>query len=399
MRLFATALLAFAACSSTPARAPAPRPPPADLVVAPPEPQPRVPLLNDIAREHRANLRALRGRRPWLRGSTHVHTLYSGDSRTRPKKVVRWYGEAGYDFIVITDHNRITDGVSADLRSKHGMLVLKGNELTNNPPACDPPPPDPKGKCRVHVNALFVTDYPKNAPGERPEKIEWREKKSIARVDLYQAALTKSSAFGGLAQLNHPTWHWGVDGKLTSELASRGLKFIEIANVAFDRWNGGDGTHPGTEEIWDAALSAGHRLWAVASDDAHHYYDIERVKKEGGALYPPGGGFVMVRAERDAKSIRRAMARGDFYASTGILLDRLEVSETELIVAVARTERRGVAVEFVGAGGAVLKSVPGNEARFELSSVAGSYVRARVVAADGSRAWSQPVFVDKSPRD
>ena len=358
-----------------------------------PKPRDLVPIFSDAARQIRATrLRLDRAGHPWLRGSTHVHTLYSGDSRTRPEKVVKWYADRDYDFIVITDHNRVTDGVSANLKSD-SLIVMSGNELTNNPPSCEPPPPEPKGKCRVHVNALFASNYPPNTSGERPEKIEWREKKSIARVDLYQAALTKTKELGGLAQLNHPTWHWGVDGALTVELAKRGLRFIEIANVAFERWNGGTDAYPGTETLWDAALSEGYKLWGVASDDAHHYYDIERRKAEGGALYPPGGGFVMVRAERNATSIEEAMARGDFYASTGILFARIEITERELIVELEPSKRRGVSIEFVGTGSKVLEVTSGTSARFVLSRVKGSYVRARARAADGSMAWTQPVFV------
>src|SRR5262249_41660084 len=44
----------------------------------------------------------------WLRGSTHVHALPSGDSETPVADVVRWYEDHGYDFIVLTDHNKVT---------------------------------------------------------------------------------------------------------------------------------------------------------------------------------------------------------------------------------------------------------------------------------------------------
>jgi hypothetical protein len=44
----------------------------------------------------------------YLKGQLHVHSNRSGDSRTAPADVVRWYRERGLDFIVLTDHNAIT---------------------------------------------------------------------------------------------------------------------------------------------------------------------------------------------------------------------------------------------------------------------------------------------------
>ena len=44
----------------------------------------------------------------YLKGQLHLHTNNSGDSATPPADVVRWYAARGYDFIVVTDHNRVT---------------------------------------------------------------------------------------------------------------------------------------------------------------------------------------------------------------------------------------------------------------------------------------------------
>ena len=45
----------------------------------------------------------------WLKGSTHVHARPSGDSSTPIADVVVWYEQRGYDFIVLTDHNRVSE--------------------------------------------------------------------------------------------------------------------------------------------------------------------------------------------------------------------------------------------------------------------------------------------------
>src|SRR5262249_42784870 len=43
----------------------------------------------------------------YLKGQLHMHTNNSGDSATPPADAVRWYAAHGYDFVVVTDHNRI----------------------------------------------------------------------------------------------------------------------------------------------------------------------------------------------------------------------------------------------------------------------------------------------------
>src|SRR4051794_15207266 len=74
----------------------------------------------------------------WLKGNTHTHTLAS-DGDSPPEDVVRWYREHGYDFLVITDHDKVTrvDG--------GGMVMIPGEEIT-----------DRLQKKPLHVNALGI---------------------------------------------------------------------------------------------------------------------------------------------------------------------------------------------------------------------------------------------------
>ena len=45
----------------------------------------------------------------WYRGNTHTHTLWS-DGDGAPELVVDLYREAQYDFLVLTDHNLLSEG-------------------------------------------------------------------------------------------------------------------------------------------------------------------------------------------------------------------------------------------------------------------------------------------------
>ena len=318
----------------------------------------------------------------WLRGSTHVHARPSGDSSAEIPDVIAWYEQRGYDFIVLTDHNRVSEvsaaqgtagapavRVPADGR---GLIVLAGIELTHNPATCEPPPPAPDGRCRVHVNAIGVTARPS-------ERLEWAERQSALRLDQYTRALHTARQLGGLAQLNHPQWHWGMSAELLAQLAGRGALLVEIANAQFARWNAGAPPYPSMDELWDAALATGVTLWGVASDDAHSY--------DGAGPYPAGGGWVMVQAEREPAAILAALAAGQFYSSTGVALSHAGPVGEDLVVEVAAESPGAHRVAFFE-NGALVAEREGPRASWPVP--ARGFVRAVVTRQDGARAWVQP---------
>ncbi len=45
----------------------------------------------------------------WWKGNTHTHTLWS-DGDSAPELAARWYRERGYDFLVLSDHNVLSEG-------------------------------------------------------------------------------------------------------------------------------------------------------------------------------------------------------------------------------------------------------------------------------------------------
>ena len=318
-------------------------------------------------------------REVWLKGSTHVHAKASGDSSEPNPQVIAWYEQRHYDFIVLTDHNRVSElEPRASTRGKvtlrdpsRGLIVFSGIELTHNPVGCLPAG-DPSRNCRIHVNLIGPTARPAG-------RIEWAERKSHLRLDMYRAALAAQAALGGLAQVNHPQWLWGMTPDLLAELSQRGLRLFEVANSAFSKWNAGDAVHPSTEALWDAALARGATLWGTASDDAHDY--------NGHGKYPPGGGWVAVRARRDPRAILAALAAGRFYASNGVVLEHAEVDAGALVVGVDPAATGRYVIDFIENGKRVA-SIAGRSARRPLP--ARGYVRAVVTRDDGKRAWVQP---------
>lgn len=97
----------------------------------------------------------------------------------------------------------------------------------------------------------------------------------------------------------------------------------------------------------------------------------------------------MVRAERNPEAIRAALARGDFYSSTGVILAAIERTERALSIEVQSPGEHQIT--FIGTGGAVLASRRGPRAEVALPRA--GYVRAEISDPHGRKAWVQPVIV------
>jgi hypothetical protein len=319
----------------------------------------------------------------FLKGQLHAHSSRSADSRTPPADVRRWYESRGYDFLVFTDHKAVT---TTPAPSGSKTLAFPGVELTRNTPSCVPPA---SGSCALHMNALFV-----DRPDSSGELIELDPMERPVRRDAYLDELTRAKSFGGIPMVNHPNLRWsGPDEATLTELAGRGLTLLEIRNEAWDSDNAGDATHPSTEALWDGALSRGARLFATATDDAHHYVDAAPLRARGERPFDGDHGFVVVHAERSATSIRTAIAAGDFYASTGLVLDTYALSASAHSIELAARPGERLVFEILGKGGRILRREEGTRLEATLGPDDGPYLRVRMTrATDGAMAWSQPVF-------
>ncbi len=312
----------------------------------------------------------------YVKGQLHAHTGRSGDSRTPPDVVHAWYEARGYDFIVFTDHNTVTDTLDT------ALLTIPGVELTQNLRTCDPPP-RPGDACLLHVNALFVSGEPRRLALDLPQ--------GGSRTDLYGWGIDRSGELGGLAMLNHPNMHYGADAGTLIALAERGLTLIEVGNQSWDSENAGDADHPPTEALWDAVLSKGHRVWGTVTDDAHHYDDVEEAGRRGERVYVGDLGFVVVRASKEPSSIRAALERGHFYGSTGLIFSEVELGRERCRLSLAGGAR--ATFEVIGEGGRVLERTTGDRLDLTPPPTAGRYVRFRVRAPSGAMALTQPVFL------
>ena len=125
----------------------------------------------------------------------------------------------------------------------------------------------------------------------------------------------------------------------------------------------------------------------MAVDDSHDYHDFTPER------YNPGRGWLIVRApELTSDAIVDSLQRGDFYASTGVVLEELELTKDSLCLRIAQKGDWLYTIRFIGRGGKVLSQSAGPEATYRIRGDEG-YVRAAVTCSNPVKAWTQPIFV------
>ena len=102
------------------------------------------------------------------------------------------------------------------------------------------------------------------------------------------------------------------------------------------------------------------------------------------------------------EAIVEALALGNFYASTGVVISELEMAEESVSLRIeqewtqvfgdVREWDQVYRTEFNGRGGKKLAEHAGQEVTYRFRGDEG-YVRARVTGSSGVQAWTQPVFL------
>ncbi|MFH1945798.1 MAG: CehA/McbA family metallohydrolase [Acidobacteriota bacterium] len=304
----------------------------------------------------------------WFKGNTHCHTNRS-DGDVHPLQVVRWYQEHDYHFIVITDHNTLTDVSLLDQNgSADGFILIPGIEVSDAS----------QGK-PVHLNAINIHSDLKPQTGKD-------------KVETLQNNIEAIRAAGAVPQINHPNWLWAFDHIEMSQLTQ--VPLLEIYNMSFNCNNFGAGGKPGMEEIWDNILSKGIVLYGVAADDAHDYTGEFNSRRSN-----PGTCWIMVRAEElTPDSIVRALETGDFYSTVGILLKDIRITNESYTISIDPVSQMHYTTTFIGENGRILKEDYSLEPSYTLKGDE-LYVRARIFASSGEFACTQPYFPEKKSDD
>ncbi len=299
----------------------------------------------------------------WLKGNIHTHTTES-DGDASPQHVAEWYKQHNYDFLVLSDHNHLTVMDEAGSNPGDWPFLIPGEEVTSRLFGNTVP---------VHVNAIGIDSVVEPA------------EKETARESLLEN-ISRIRNAGGLPSINHPNYRWTLDAD--DIVASSEAWAVEVYNGHPGSNTYGGGGLPSVEEMWDKALSAGNRVFGVATDDSHHYHASRPL------LANPGRGWIVVRAEHlNRPDLMHAMSEGDFYSSSGVVIGEMKNAVDEIVLEMDPYDEEIFTTVFTGANGEILAEEHGAAVRFKPPSNQ-PYVRATVHSSRESfRAWTQPVFL------
>jgi hypothetical protein len=323
----------------------------------------------------------------WYKGIVHAHANWGAPQlpTTSPDMVVRWYREHNYNFVSVTDLNYYTpvEGLKLLFDAPGRFLVVPGIE-----PSKSAVQPGDKIVDTIGIGINGSVDAP---IGDTVARILDSEAKAIRRA-------------GGLPIAAHPNLTYAITAAdLLASDQTPGPRFFEVWNTEPGMNNLGGGGKPSTEQIWDEVLSTGRVMYATAVDDSHHFYDFMASRATAAPLSNPGKAWIMVRArELSVPALIDSMNAGDFYATTGVVLEMYEANSAAIRIGLSDRARdlgwssaganpQLYRTEFIGKGGKVLKTDESLNPSYEFTGKE-LYARARITSSDGQIAWTQPVF-------
>jgi hypothetical protein len=369
----------------------------------------------------------------WYKGNLHTHSYWS-DGDNYPEMIMDWYKSHGYDFAVLSDHNTLQKGEKWKLLPKapmHELALEKYLEKYGD----DWVEQRTDSAGRVHVKLKTLEEYrPLFEEKEKfliiqseevtasfekkpihmnvtniQEFIEPADGNSVTEIlqnNLNQVKEQREkSGHPMFLHINHPNFVWAITPDDIINLT--GERFFEVYNGHPQVHNYGDSLRPSMEALWDrvqvAYLLAGKELlYGLAVDDAHNYHLFDENSSN------PGRGWVQVRAKSlQAKDLIESMESGDFYSSTGVILNDLKFDGKKLKFSIKPEDGVDYTIRFFGAkksdpthSGVLLQEIKGTKGSYTLGED-DLYVRARITSSkskenpyrpgDMEEAWIQPV--------
>ena len=287
-----------------------------------------------------------------LKGGLHCHTTRS-DGKCTPEETMRIHAEHNYDFLAITDHRKYNH---TNYAPETDILIIPGMEMDGTF--------ERRNGFRCFHSVAIGPDDESNGFSDG----ETLEKKDVADQFEFQKLLDMAHEKNNLTFYCHPEW---------SSTPARYFDQLK-GNFAMEIWNTGCVMEDQMDDdaaYWDEMLGMGHKIWGVAVDDGHQPYHH-------------CGGWVMVNAEKNVKSILEALKNGSFYSSTGPVINDFYIEDgVAYVKAEDCAEIRFCADKHPTK---IFRNV--SEATLELKD-SYEYVRAVVVDKDGRQAWTNPIFI------
>ena len=372
----------------------------------------------------------------WWKGNLHTHTLWS-DGNDFPEMVAAWYADRNYNFLALTDHNilsrnmrwmgleqiesRAGKGVLDRYQSRFGKQWVETREMANGFEVRLKPLDEVRGLVErsgefimiegeeisdkaegkpIHINATNLAQLIQPAGGATVSETIRNNLRTIIEQE-------KSLGRQILPHLNHPNFGYAVTA--VDLAAAIEEKFFEVYNGHPGVNHLGDDNHIGIEPMWDVinvlrlVYLKSAPVYGIATDDSHEYH--------GRPGSRPGRGWVMVRSKHlSPEHLIIAMKNGDFYASSGVTIDsiQLDPNTNQLKLAIQPTTGVEYETHFIVVDrpdeGSVDDSIALSE--LELDSIPKAYVKTKLKGLepsyqmDGSELFVRAVvFSNRTPED
>ena len=334
----------------------------------------------------------------WYKGNTHTHTILCGHADSHPDTVARWYLDRDYNFLILSEHNTFIDPDSVNLpeNRREDFILIPGEEVTDY---------EDIHTTAMNINRLIPIKFPFDPPVVEPGPND------IKKIFFMQKHVDSIRAIGGIPILNHPNFESGASAAQIEQVDR--LNMIELYNGHPSVYNWGNEKHASLEQKWDSLLTAGKKVYGVSSDDAHDF------KKWAHNESNPGRGWVMVQSDKlTPNAITDAMVAGNFYASSGVILSQVDISENNYAVKIDTTSTfretespfiigyktdeilDGFSIQFISDKGMVIKTVDGISASIDVPKEK-RYLRAKITfsrnrgsSTEQFFAWTQPLFIN-----
>ena len=275
------------------------------------------------------------------KGQLHAHSTRS-DGKHSPEGVMKFYYEAGYHFLVLSEHNQFGRRVIPAVRHSspyNHFIMIPGYEMFS------------EGNDRVnfyrhHILGIGLLKMP--------------EMKGAQYVINY---INENS---GIPILCHPEWRGGFHYTYFTLETLTGYHHIEKTTK------------------WDFILSRGRRVNMIMSDDFH-------VKSVRGF----NKGYIMVYADSlKEKNILESIRKGNYYSSNGLNINSIKVETNKITVKVPEKST----ITFYGfAGCALLSKKNITELSYDIVGNE-SYIRVVVMNKSNGKyrfAYTNPVYVNR----
>lgn len=331
----------------------------------------------------------------FYKANLHSHSTFS-DGKLTPEEMKKVYQEHGYSIIAFTDHDIF---IPHQELTDENFVAINGYEIAINNNydgfVTDDNQPDIK-KCHL----CFLAEEPDNdiqVCWHREKYLRWNtpKYKHLVKFDenepdfereysteCISKMISIAKEHGFFVTYNHPTWS---REDYHQYINYNGMDAMEIFNYA----SFVSGNSEENERVYEDLLRAGKKIYCIAADDNHNKFE------EGHPRHNSFGGFIMIKADKlDYRTVIKALKAGNFYASTGALIDEIYIEDGKLVVCCPGAAR----VNFASSSrhGRAVIADPGEvvtRAEFPLSPN-DTFFRIKVVDFNGKAAYSNAYFIE-----